>query len=374
MVRGTGDATPMMNVLFIHENTLGHGSYLPVFADYFGAHPELGINVELLNATPLPDDLAAKADWTAPGLRRFGLDMHFGRWRKVASAHVRSLLDARGTKSFDAIVVNTQSVALELIEVDRPLFVCLDATFRQLTESKWFSDPPLGKVAAQLNAGLLSSEQKLYQRAATVLPWSQIAAASLREDYQIDPKQILILPPSIELPECREKRRRGLFIGADFKRKGGDLLLATFRRSFTGRLELDLVTESDVNPEPGVRLWRNIRSRTAEWEELWRQADLFLFPSQLETFGIVLVEALAFGVPIVSSRAGAAEEILDHGKAGALLDELSVDSLSICMDLVLSDRESALERARIGRARAEAEYNLGKNAARFADALKKAAS
>ena len=47
-----------------------------------------------------------------------------------------------------------------------------------------------------------------------------------------------------------------------------------------------------------------------------KQADLFLFPSQVECSPIVLFEAMAAGVPFLSSRAGNAEEIASWGQGG----------------------------------------------------------
>jgi alpha-maltose-1-phosphate synthase len=364
-----------MNVLFIHENTLGHGSYLPQFMNYFAAHPELGIRPQLLLATPLPPELARKADKTLPLLRRFGLDMHFTRWRKIVSAHVLNQVRALPPGSYDAIVINTQSIALDLLDIEVPVFVSLDATFRQLSQSRWFSDPPLPNVAPRLVSALIQRERELFSRATGVLPWSQVAAKSLQKDYEIPTKKTHILPPSLELPAPREPSRhkipRALFVGADFKRKGGDLLLESFR-SFRGQLELDILTQSPVPPEVGVRLWRHIKAHTPEWESLWRDADFFIFPSHLETFGIVLVEAMAFELPIISSRTGAAEEILDHGKCGYLLDALTFDELSLAIDRLLGDQSKARQLAHAGRNRFGANYEIAKNSARLAELLLRA--
>jgi glycosyltransferase involved in cell wall biosynthesis len=365
-----------MKVLFIHENTLGHGSYLPPFVEHFAKHPELGIEAELINATPLPDALAKKADRSIPLLRRFGLDQHFARWRRIVSAHVRELVEARRAGGFDAVVVNTQSVALDLADLPRPLFVALDATFSQLAQSRWFGEPPSHHLGPRLISALIQRERKLFERADRLLPWSGVAAGSLTADYGIAASKISILPPSVEIPPLRRPPRnaapRALFIGADFKRKGGELLVAAYRRSFQGALELDLVTESTAPSEPGVRVHRRIRARTPEWRELWNGADLFIFPSQLETFGIVLIEALAFGVPIISSRAGAAEEILAGGQAGLLLDTLHAEEIGAAIDTLLADREGREARATFGRARAESEYNLHANSARLAELLRAA--
>jgi glycosyltransferase involved in cell wall biosynthesis len=361
-----------MKVLFIHENTLGHGSYLPQFVKYLEAHPELGVVPELFLATPLPPELARKADMTVPFLRRFGLDMHFSRWRKIVSAHVRKQVLSRPAKSFDAVVINTQSVALDLIDLPCPIFVSLDATFQQQASSRWFSEVALPKIAPRLVAALIKRERELFNRAVAVLPWSNLAAQSVFKDYEIPREKVHILPPSLEMPPHRKQPKhdlpRALFVGADFNRKGGDVLLESFK-SFRGQLELDILTRSKVPSEAGVRLWRNIEAHTPEWESLWHDANFFIFPSQLETFGIVLVEAMAFELPVISSRAGAADEILDYGKAGYLLEATTADDLASCIDGVLSDFPTALKKARAGRKRAETEYELGRNTKRLAGLL-----
>lgn len=364
-----------MKVLFIHENTLGHGSYLPPFVEYFKAHPALGIEPEMINATPLPEALAKKADATIPFLRRFGLDQHFARWRKIVSAHVGDLVAKKDPSSFEAIVVNTQSVALDLIDVSKPLFVALDATFTQLAQSRWFGEPPASSLGPKLISAIIRKERALFERADAVLPWSEAPSKSLVEDYNVNASRIKPLPPSVEMTSPRPAQRnsvpRALFMGADFKRKGGHALLDAFR-SFRGEMELDLVTESETTPTPGVRVHHRIRARSPEWRALWNEADLFIFPSQLETFGIVLVEALTFGVPVISSRAGAAAEILAGGNAGILLDKTDADSIAAGIDAFLADRPAADARAALGRKRAEAEYNLETNCARLAQWLRAA--
>lgn len=353
-----------MNALFVNENTLGHASYLVPFANYFSTHPELGITPRLVNATPLPGPLEKKANRSIPLLRKFGLDMQFARWRSVASAHVRKLIESH---DFDAILINTQSVALDLGDIRKPLFIALDATFSQLSRDGW---QPGG---AKMIAGLIRRERAIYNAAAVLLPWSRRAAQSLDADYGIAENKIFQMPPSVLVPPRRAGEKSGklqaLFVGGDFTRKGGDLLLETYRKYFRGKFDLNIITQSNVQPGEGIRVLK-ADAHTEPWRELWGNADLLIFPSKLETFGIVLVEALAFETPVISSRAGAAEEILLNGEAGLLLDELSVDGLAAAINNVLEDRAGALERARAGRQRAENEFNLERNSERLAKILR----
>lgn len=359
-----------MKVLFVSESGSEHGSYLPVFADYFSAHPQFGVQPQLV-AVGASESGAQESPSL---LRRFGLDGHFSKSRRALSARAREEVAARkGT--FEAILLNTQSMGLDLDLIGCPLHVCIDATYLQLGQSPWFSD--LGaarRLANSLLSELIESERRLYAKAATLLPWSESAAKSLREDYGIPAEKIMRLPPSVEIGPARKNvwptTPRGLFISDDFKRQGGDMLLETFRRSFGGRIELDVVTGEKLAPLPGIRVFRDIKEHTPEWRALWEEAHFFVFPSRLETFGLPLVRALAQGLPVISARAGAAAEILHDGAAGTLVDTLSVDGLGAAMESFLGDRRSMLAKAGVGRERVESEYDLRRNCARLATVLK----
>jgi glycosyltransferase involved in cell wall biosynthesis len=371
-----------LTVAFLNENTLGHGSYLPRYTDEFERRPELGIRPIRVDAVPLPPRLQRRADRTIRGLRRFGLDYHVARWRRIVSRHVRGqLLTLRSRNRIDAVVINTQSIGLHLADLgpELPLFICLDATFQELRRNGWFSRNRLGAWLHPLTlAPILPAERRLFAAAHALLPWSEAARQSLLADYHIDASRITVLPPSLDLnllrrrddPRPANPRPQILFIGGNFFRKGGPLLLEAFRRHPEWQSELHVVTESPLKEEPRVLIHMGVVAGSDPWFERWRQADMFVFPSRLETFGIVLLEAMAFEVPIVSSRAGAAAELLEEGRNGLLLDELSPPSLASAITAVLRNRAAATQRAQRGRRKVEQDYNVHLNSARMADLIR----
>ena len=68
-------------------------------------------------------------------------------------------------------------------------------------------------------------------------------------------------------------------------------------------------------------------------------ADLFLLPSQSESFGLSALEALACGVPVVGSRAGGLIEVVKDDVTGALCEVGDVDGMATASVQILSDRE-----------------------------------
>ena len=68
-------------------------------------------------------------------------------------------------------------------------------------------------------------------------------------------------------------------------------------------------------------------------------ADLFLLPSEQESFGLAALEAMACGVPVVASDAGGLPEVIDHGVTGFLHPIGDVEAMADSGVVLLSDRE-----------------------------------
>ena len=68
-------------------------------------------------------------------------------------------------------------------------------------------------------------------------------------------------------------------------------------------------------------------------------ADLFLLPSQSESFGLSALEALASGTPVVGSKAGGLVEVVKEGVTGALREVGDVDAMASASIEILSDRD-----------------------------------
>jgi glycosyltransferase involved in cell wall biosynthesis len=105
------------------------------------------------------------------------------------------------------------------------------------------------------------------------------------------------------------------------------------RRSFP----VDLQPRVDVRP--GVT--------HAELADLYRRADVFVFPTLSEGFSRALVEAMAASLPIVTTPAGAAADLLDHESHALLVPKRDAGSIARAVERLLNDQ--AL-RARLGKA------------------------
>lgn len=106
-----------------------------------------------------------------------------------------------------------------------------------------------------------------------------------------------------------------LFVGADFRRKGGDILLQTWKQLNPTNATLTFVCPNPPEENiPNVTFLKNIKAGTTEQEKLFQEHDIFILPTHEEPFGFALLEAINAGMcAITTEAAGAAQVVRDSG-------------------------------------------------------------
>jgi glycosyltransferase involved in cell wall biosynthesis len=87
------------------------------------------------------------------------------------------------------------------------------------------------------------------------------------------------------------------------------------------------------------------------YRAVFRRAAVFVLPSEWEAFGLVLLEAMAAGRPIVATAVGGVPEVLEHGRAGRLVPYGNARDLMGALDELASDPSLAEPLVRAGRER-----------------------
>jgi len=149
---------------------------------------------------------------------------------------------------------------------------------------------------------------------------------------------------------------RILSVGRLEPRKGTDLLLAAARQvcQENPRAEFVLVgkdsgragksyREEFEKLAPELVATRRVifagEVTDAELYQHYADADVFVLASRFESFGLVLLEAMSFGLPLIATRVGGIEEVVLSGQNGLLFDAGSTDQLVDCLQSVCGDDE-----------------------------------
>jgi glycosyltransferase involved in cell wall biosynthesis len=222
----------------------------------------------------------------------------------------------------------------------------------------------------------LELETGVYQRAAHIHVRAEIVKRSLMQDYHIQPERISVIGAGVNskvLPVLPHRSERSdftaLFIGTDFLRKGGDLALLAFARlhKLHPQTRLVLVTKDPIParfPLEGVQVLAPIWERPV-LESLYAQADVFMLPSRMETWGDVLLEAMSFGLPCIGVSGQAMEDIILQEKTGLLVAPEDVDQLAEALIRLFEQPDLRQNMGQAGRRLVENEFTWDRVAERI---------
>ncbi len=327
------------------------------------------------------------------------------------SATARRLV-GRGS-DLDALFMHTQTLGLFFLRVLRrlPTVISTDATPRNLDEiGAAYGHEQGGQMAEELKRRLMSA---ILQGAAAVMPWSDWARRSMIDDYGVAPERCHLVRPGVDVAFWGGPRRGGhaggvspsdagspaegspvgggepgghpapqprkplrlVFVGGDFRRKGGDDLLAAVSalRGEGRPVECDIVTKSQVPVMPGVRAHLDLSPGDPALRDLVAGADVFVLPTRADALGWAIVEAMAAGTAVVSSRSGAIPEVVREGRTGLLVGPGDRAGLIGALRALADDRGLCRRMGEEGARVAAEEFDLSTNGRRVLDLLKSVA-
>ncbi len=181
--------------------------------------------------------------------------------------------------------------------------------------------------------GWLECERQLFERASHLFSQSNCVKNSLVQDYGIEPQKVTVVGASgdFQEPYKGEKTfgsKQILFNGSDFKRKGGDLVIAAFKKVKQAIPETKLVivgrkilkSEDGIdNPGPIPR---------SELRNIFLKTDLLVAPAYCDPFPRFVMESMNYGIPCIVSANDGMPEIVDHEVNGIVMDKPTADVLA----------------------------------------------
>ena len=358
----------MFNFGFVMEQTLGHVTHAQNLARWVAEDSDVcpyWMPVEWEKA-----DLWEKL----PVVR--------GNWSLKASLRARDAIqNALRQKPLDALFLHTQTVALFSNQIMRriPSIVSLDATpINYDSVGVEYGHAPAGNKNA-LERRKQAWNRSTFQAATELVTWCRWAKDSLISDYGVDGAKINVIPPGVDMERWQFGKAKAdtiaqssgplklLFVGADFKRKGGAFLMEAFRDGLHRDCELDIVTRDETikreleAADNKVRVHCGLTANSAPLRELYAGADVFVFPTLGDCLPIAVMEAMAAGLPVIATNVGALREEVEDGVNGLVVPPRDAASVGAAVLTLAQDAKKRQAMSAAGRAMAEKRFDARRN-------------
>ena len=197
----------------------------------------------------------------------------------------------------------------------------------------------------------MHAARTVLSQASASLAVSKVFAQLLREKLGIEDIEVVPNMVDTEFFSCKEYTMKAgnpfIFLTVAFltPKKGIDVLLKAFAAKFRGNPEVRLEIGGDgkqraelerLSHELGISnqvTFLGQLSRTEVRDAMCR-SNVFVLPSRIETFGVVLIEAMSTGIPVIATRSGGPEDIVNKD-SGLLVEPNEVESLSRAMGSIM---------------------------------------
>ncbi len=234
----------------------------------------------------------------------------------------------------------------------------------------------------ELQQRIHEQELRLANAADRIIACSRFMAQQIRDVFAVLPTKLEIIPNGVDAQHFQDDFDRAEFrrqfaaehehiilhVGRLVAEKGIDVVLDAMPKLLELAPNVKVVI---VGSGPALDSSRT-RAAQESWAEhiiftgfvsdevrnrLYQVADAAMFPSLYEPFGIVALEAMAAGVPVVVSNSGGLAEVVDREETGVVVEAGSPDALAWGVVHVLEQPELSKQRAQRAYVKATTEYN-----------------
>lgn len=178
-----------------------------------------------------------------------------------------------------------------------------------------------------------------------IIPWTEYTAKEIIKDFPELERKIEVVYPAVPLNKKKKKEAENivlLFVGRYFYSKGGLHSLEVMDRLTKKYSNVKGILVSNV-PKKIKEKYKNKNIKIynlmphKEVLKLYENSDIFIYPGYSDTFGFALLEAMSFGIPIVTVDGIARKEIISEGKTGFIVNKSKNISLNKIDEEIISN-------------------------------------
>lgn len=234
-------------------------------------------------------------------------------------------------RKVDVLFAPAAPQLIAYLPTDLPIVFLTDATFIQL---QGYYDTWQNIAKGNIKQGI-ELDQLAFKKATHCMLASNWCKQSAMTDYGIKEEKISVVPlganldqiPAVHELDFERSSCNLLFLGVEWKRKGGEIALQAFRLLKQKRIEVTLhivgcvppvdVNEKEITVIP--YLDKNKITDLAKLHKILLNTDFLIAPTNAEAAGIIYCEAAAYGIPSITTNTGGVSTYVKEGVNGMLL-------------------------------------------------------
>jgi len=292
-------------------------------------------------------------------------DSHLGsqaRWIPLAWHFANAIRQLEAEKQFDIIHFTDAREALFLAKSSRVVVGNVNDYYSAQVSPlgyyrhyyiDWWKRWPYYVIVHQC-------EHLVLTRMRAVIANSDYTRKAIQQAYRLDSQHLFKCYKCIDLSHYDSSPRKYsmgglvLFVGGNMQRKGLETLIQAAVKIVKSRPDTKFCV---VGADPNLPRMQALCARlnlmdhfefvgwmpNEELQQMYRRASVFVMPSLVEAFGVVFLEAMACGTPVIGTQVGGIPELIKHGENGLLVnpdrpDELAASLLRVLEDKNLSER------------------------------------
>ncbi len=331
-----------IRIALVHDYLIEYGGAERVLEALHELYPEAPVYTAFSNSKTLGIHWARFKDWD---LREtwitrlpFYKKLH-SPFRIFAPSAFRSL----DLSEFDVVISSSNAYYAKAVQVPNGVHICYchtppRALYGYATMSDWKQNPLFKFLGTLINHYLRVVDFNISQQVDHFVTNSEETAKRIKKFYRRD--STVIYPP-VEVPEKLQKKSNEqttkekdsqnyfLYVNRLAFAKHPELAVQVCTEQ---QLPLKVVGDGKLRPALEAQAGSTVEFMGAvsdqELHQLYAGALALLYPVEDEDFGIVPIEAMGHGVPVIAHNSGGPKETIIDGKTGVLFDDLSVAGLS----------------------------------------------
>jgi glycosyltransferase involved in cell wall biosynthesis len=200
---------------------------------------------------------------------------------------------------------------------------------------------------------------RVLQRSDGLIALSEAWSRFYIDEVGVDKDRVYVLPNPVALPnEVPDRSNRSVttivFLGRMDENKGPVRILeavARFSDIMKAKIRIHMAGDGEVDNvrRAAARLGLEKQTEIEDWvtperrDEILARGDLFVLPSRAEGMPMSLLEALAWGLPVVTTPVGGIPAVVQNGREGFLVEPDDIESLSAAIATLVEDESLRLQ-------------------------------